>query len=558
MIYSCPCFYRSVKRIDWRFIQTVAFLLTSLASVVYLLAGTPIQRPFTLFVLTGLTLTAPAVQHIIRQGHASTPEVATTLASTMLAGAFLFLSLWNHVIAAGSDMTQHIAIRAGYIMRTGYINPNLGMYTHSPLVHIEYSVIARVTNLWIFEVRFPFLAISILTPFLLFVACRHFESASTGLLGTSFGVAFPLLYRTGASFDSETLVLPFFILVIYLTLKWIRWPDRRLSLLIIGLLIGGGYIHFLYPVLISGFLFGGAVVTNATRSAVNNPDSRQRNTIPTFALFIGAFFIVWRVFWTEKGQSMFLSLVVKGSDKSIPANPLRLFLPSSGAVGRSTSSTAAGSDQTLSIISTLINFAPMLLFIFFGAIGGLIVLTHARNDDQAATITSIAVVTSLLTIVALVALTSASSFRLGFRFYYFVGIVGLVYCAIGAARLLRPPDSIPDSFQTVMMLITIVLIAAFVITGPLSSLGNPVDSRFGGKPLYTDEEDVRHLSALDAHTPAGSQPVPIELNRIELPDLANPISPSYQESGPRTVTSEDACQAHTSPWSSGRFRYCFK
>ena len=547
-----------MKRIDWRAIQTVAFLLISLASIVYLLAGTPIQRPFALFVLTGLTLTAPAVQHVVRQGHPSTPEVATTLASTMLAGAFLFLSLWNHVIAAGSDMIQHIAIRAGYIMRTGYINPDLGMYTHSPLVHIEYSMIARVTNLWIFEVRFPFLAISLLTPLLLFVACRHLEGVSTGLLGTSFGVAFPLLYRTGASFDSETLVLPFFILVIYLTLKWIRRPDRRLSLLIIGLLIGGGYIHFLYPVLISGFLFGGAVVTDATRSTINNPNSQQRNAIPTFGLFIGAFFIVWRVFWTEKGQEMFLSLIIRGSDKSIPANPFRLFLPSSGAVGRSTSSTAAGSDQTLSIISTLINFTPMLLFIFFGAIGGLIVLTHARNDDQAATVTGIAVVTSLLTIVALVALTGASSFRLGFRFYYFVGVVGLICCAIGAARLLRPPDSIPDSFQTMMTLIAVVLIAAFVITGPLSSLGNPVDSRFGGTPLYTDEEDVRHFSALDAHTPAGSQLVPVQLDRIELPDLANPISPSYQESEPRTVTSEDACQAHTSPWSSGRFRYCFK
>lgn len=475
--------------------------------------------------------------HVRGQGDKlSAVETALICLGLYATAFFLRWSMWARTVTAGSDMVAHFSRRAGHIVRTGYVATDLGMYTHAPLVHIWIAMNQAVTGLPLFDVRFANVILSSGIPLLVGLVGYAISDRTTGLYAAILTVPFPLVMRIGAMFDSESLALPWFALLLFVLFRSISTRQLEYRLLAVALAVLATYLHFLYPFIMIGTALGALVFGELVkRTKSRRVLSSTELYLPTLGLFAGAIFIFYRMLLTEKGQVMFFSFVIQSSGFDLPDSLVGFFLPTGGAVSRATS-TGGGSSGLPEIINTSLNYFPLIIFLILGTIGGMytiyrVVQRNRRERYSILLLTS--VVVSVVTLVALVAFSSRQTFRLAFRFYYFIGIVGLIHCAVALRHVVsfHAVKHIVNSEWAGVTVETVlaIIILGFAVTGPMSTLGNTVDPQFGGQGLAFTETNRYEFQQMDRYTNGSDRVELVGAEEIEMPNDGGPFVPNANQ-----------------------------
>jgi len=508
---------------DWRIPQSASWLLLAVTAAQFGIDGTPYPRPIYVFLGVGGVIAVQVATVHQLDGEISPEQVVLIAIPGLAAGLFLRYSMWSSVVASGSDMITHIATRAGHIVKTGNVIENAGMYTHTPLLHILMAIQAIVTDLWVFDIRFASVVLSALTPILVGLFAREVSDTQTGLYGLLLAIPFPLMLRTGAMFDTESLALPWFMLLLYLLFRAVRTQSRLFTTLFLFVTGFSTYIHFLYPMIIVAIFLFTVVIAELLGRLGLRPFSIANRSFIVLGSFATALFVFSRMFWTDKGATMLLAFGVRSSSFKPPTGILSFLLPTSGAVGRSTATTS-GPPWLM-----ILNYAPVFLLLAVGTIGSLYVLHQFLTERRFGLLLVTTTGVCLITILALAGFSSSSTMRLAFRLYYFAGLTGIVFAAIAlrwADNLRVGFDRSPVSPRTAVRVVSITFILCFAVLSPMSSLGNTVDPVLGGQAVAMTETDTQQLATMDHYMGGSSRVLPTAVDQVELPANRGPFAPS--------------------------------
>jgi len=543
---------------DWRIYQVTVMGAVSLCSITYLADGAPFPRPLYVFVGAGVALATLflSVQDV-NNGPGALEEGMVYLSATVVA-LFLRLTQWVRTIVAGSDMIAHYGSRTGYIVDTGHVDPTLGMYSHAPFLHILVAINKLVTALQIYDVRLVAVAFSAVIPVIVAVVGRRVGGRRTGIYTLLLAVSFPLFFRVGATFDSESIAIPLFATMLFLLYcdKFSR--SRRFTALLLGLMIVSAWVHFLYPIVIVGTVLGGMWVAEVIARL---PDSRSTLNdwprTPVFAAAVIFGFILFRILMSDIGAQMFVGLGVTGAEVGSSSSLLDIsIIPSGGSVGETIGGGGGSGNRLLNIV------LPLGAFGTLAAIGGLRALYD--RTDRNVVILSVTAILGIGVLVGLAAYASRSSFRLGYRLYYFAGIVGLIFAALALVWLrefvVPALDTVHPAVGRGMLVVLVAVVFTFGTLAPASSLGNAVDPQFGGSSLAVTDMEYEQLSSL-------SEKLNEKLHRLRAPGLEFPAGaddrtglPAHEydpkQETPVITTADDSCLEHDSVWVTDRYRLC--
>lgn len=548
---------------DWRVYQIVAWTTVSVCTLAYIIDGMPVSRPLYVFLGGGIAIAVLFWHVSSRRGQMSRAEESLLYLSGVFVGFYFRLLPWIRNTIAGSDMVAHYAGRAGHILEYGHINTDLGMYSHAPFIHILIATNKLITGLQIYDVRLVAVLLSATVPLAVAIVGRRAGGQAAGLYTLFLATAFPLFLRVGATFDSESLAIPFFAVMLFLLYRNKFSRSHRFTALLLALMLVSAWIHFLYPIIIVGTVVGGMwlvkllSVLGGDRLALNS-----RSRVPLFATLVIFGFILFRIFTTDIGARMFVGLGISGAE--VGTSPLSGFslIPSGGAIGSTIrgGSGGGGGNRLLNIV------LPIGIFAALAAIGGLRALYERTSRNMV--ILSVASVLGVGVFVGLVAYASRGSFRLGYRLYYFAGMVGLVFAGLALSWLDGSLRAILHSVWPRLAQGTFIVLVLVVLTfgtlGPMSSTGNAVDPYFGGQSIAITDTEYGQLSSLadKLDRPVASIRVPglafpagdpeTSHDRTGLPFRAlNPETDS-----PFLTTSDDPCWEHGSVWVTDRYRLC--
>ena len=538
--------------LDWRAYQVISWTVLAVSVTVYALAGFPWPRPAIVFFGTGLSIGILYLQVRAWGDRMGAIGYGFVYFTGLMNAFFLRYTEWVRVVAAGSDMISHYVIRAGYIVSHGHVNSELGMYSQAPLIHVFITINKLVSGLWILDVRFAAVVLSTTVPLLIATFAKRVDGHKTAGYALLLSVPFPLFLRTGAMFDSESLAIPWFVLLLYFLYRSIFAQDQRYRLLVVFLALGAAWIHFLYPVVIVGTIFGTVVLAEIMAGErIPKVSLGQFLSAPVLGLLAGFSFIFFRLLWTDDGARMFVGLGITGSTFELASLGGSLF-PQSGAVGDAT--TAATGLQKL------MNLTPVVIFVVLGATGGGYML-YKRSPRYLV----LAVVSGIITfgtMLAIVGYTSSSSFRLGYRLYYYISLVGLVPAAIGLHRICEPLIVQLRAWQSGLSLgvgvLLFVAVVSFGMLGPMSTYGNNVDPHFGGQSSAVTETEYNQLFELN-----NVMDRPIAESKVEEykpPDQPSSLFPHRDTDSktkfPYLTYEKDNCSQANSPWTTNEFRIC--
>lgn len=507
----------------WKFFATIAFVALAAATVA-VISSPSFPRPVLFFIAVAFSVVALYAWIVI--------DAPVGASSGLFIGAVALLSFllrwtaYRPLAASSSDQISHYSQRAGHILEHGYVGP-FGIYEHSPLIHIFIATLNKLAGYTNPPDAIVLMAaMAAFVPLLIGAVLYRLGDQKTGLHGMLLAAIFPLFLRTGAIYETEALALPYFVLLIYGSLLGFDEHRRAyLCLLLVG--VASVFVHFFYPFILLGVILAGAVLYYEL------PDVRRDLDQPLPGLIGSALFllVLYRVITTERGAGLFVSMLLERSGSSLPNSPLQLLLPSAGAVADSTATATTPLDVAG-------NFAPALLLVVLGVIGGIFSLAAARYRDKYQAIIVFAAVTAIGTLVGLVAFSSASSMALGFRIYYFAGVFVVVFGAVAMIRLPEIATRAPPAPIVVMAVLAVMMLVVGGLA-PMSSLGNNVEPWFGSSPNAVTGGDAAELRAMDQAIPGENRTDDIELDRIHLPPDTGPFAPSLPSTYKVVSASED-------------------
>lgn len=522
----------------WMGYQVTIWLIFAIVVLLFIFENYPYPRPYYTFAGIGLCFTLMTLQ-IYQDDQLNKISVSFLLFSMIVVSFFLRWSMWVRVVAASGDHISHFSFRAGHIITEGHIISK-GMYARNPLTHILLSINGLILNLWIFDVRFISVIVSSLLPLLAILSFKEILGLRNSLfVGILFGV-FPLALRSGSMFETESLVLPFFLIELsLLTFIYYKRSKFRSKLLFTFVLIALVFVHSLYPLIIIGIFislfFVMKFISSIPEMDLKNNYTLAQPSIGTISILILAFY---RVFSSELGTIRIIRFL-SGPSTTIPSNPLFLFLPSSGAVGKSTQVGASSS-----LIDVILNYTPVLILALLTLVGGVYVLCNIRGNDRYTFLIGLSATTLLATLVGLILFRSAETMRVGFRLYYLLGVIGLAFAAI----------TIKNVQDTKLLLsIVILMILLYSALAPMSTLGNNVDPQFGGlnKGLTIAESD--QLNTINSYTKGDEMLYPQQDGIILVKN--GPFVPRAHNKYSLRASSK-RCLHKNRVWSSNSFSLC--
>jgi hypothetical protein len=547
---------------DWRFYQIIAWGTVSISSISFLLHGVPFPRPWYVFIGAGIALVALLYHVYDRNERMNKSEIYLTYTSAIFVGLYLRLSQWIRATVAGSDMIAHYMGRAGYIIETGHVNSELGMYSHTPLIHIFVAINKLSLGIPIYDIRLVAVALSASVPLIVAIVGRCVGGESTGLYSIILATTFPLFFRVGAMFDAESLAIPFFVTMIFLLYRINYSQSQRFTILLVTLMLISSFIHFLYPIIIVGTVVSGIWIINIlSATSLERFSLGKDRRMPILATGIIFAFLFYRILYTDVGARMFIGLGITGADVGSSLLSDISIIPSGGAVGRTIQGGGgSGGNRLLNIV------LPLGIFITLGVVGGIRAIYERSNRKLI--LLSIASVLGFGVLIGLGAYTSRSSFRLGYRLYYFAGIIGLIFAGVGLAwlseSLLPTLQSVQPFLAKAVLVLIVAAVLSFGVLAPMSSIGNSTDPYFGGQSIAITDIEYQQLSSLSDKL---NRPV----SEIQVPGLAFPGGDSDDRSDrailPRRATdsgeyflvlttTNDRCITSNSVWVTNRYRLC--
>lgn len=535
----------------WKAYQCIIWVTISVTVLAYAFDGFPVPRPPYLFASSGICLGILMAQ-LRGADRRPSPGESMLFMLAVIAVAFLLRwSMWVRIILTSGDALLDFGQRMAHIIENGHIIRS-GMYSRNPVYHLVYAFGVRATGSEIFEARFIAVVVSSLFPLLMYPLGKTLGDRRTGLLASVVTVPFPLVLRTGSILESESIVLPLFILVLYLYLNPERTRAHQACLLV---LLGAlSLVHAMYPLIIIGIMLA-SHTSSELMAAVRS--GREGNELIA-AIIAGAMFSFYLVISAELGRLRLIGFMTEGSSFELPSSPL-FFIPTSGDVA---SSVTGGN----SLLETALNYVPILLFLLLATIGGLYAVYQARTQDVYRQLIGFTAILGISTVVLTLVFRSSSSMRIGFRIYYFSGTVGIIYTTIAVTEFPRhlPSLNLPTRFDLQRMYtvgIMVILFTYFVLS-PMSTIGNNADPAFGGRSERFTLTNEAQLQQIESILSGDEKPIyPPEKSTLYWLFKSQYLDDPYF--APTTDTPERYKLRHETDchdsqiWDSGGFRLCY-
>ncbi|PHQ40810.1 hypothetical protein Z052_18235 [Halorubrum sp. C191] len=523
---------------NWKAPAAIAFF-TLTAAIISILREPSYPRPKAFFVTIGIA--AAALYLWITLDGKSQFQVAWLTAATVFLAFLLRWTTYRPLAASSSDQISHYAVRAGYIVREGYVGP-FGIYEHSPLIHILIATLSKLAGYTSgLDSIILMAAASSMLPVLVAGLLYRFAGKQSSLHGMLLTAFFPLFTRTGVIFETEALSLPYFILVIYLSILVSQYGDWT-HLGFILAVTSAAFVHFFYPFVILGTLLAGIYLYDGF-SSVHGAASRLFPGLVVIGFFS---LVLYRVVSTDRGAGLFASMLFERSGGSLPDSILGVFTPTQGAIGESTTT----AKTTLDIMA---NFTPALMFLILGVVGGLLTVVAARRDPDQQVIIAYTTATGVGTLVGLLFFSSSESLAIGFRLYYYAGVFIVAYAAVALATTPELLSRIPSARLFLIVVFTFLIMMTAGLA-PMSSLGNNVEPWFGSPPNAVTEGDANELTAMNRSIPGDTRIHKIGVDRINLPPDQGPFAPYLPEQ--KTVVAADTECGGNRIWSGKAFAVC--
>lgn len=545
--------------VSWKIWHAIAWLILSIVTSIYTVSGLPTPRPLYLFVGIGVTLLIFSLPLWKNKSQYSHQEIASFLTGILMCNWVLKYTLRARVPLVGSDQYAHYVGRTAPIVENGFVSTQLGMYSDTPLLHVWLAINAIISNLWVYDLRFVALLSSSLLPLLFLILGKEVNGLETGLFSALVTVSFPIFMRTGALFDSESIVIPWYIILLFFTLRADYESQAFYQISIVVLIIGSAFIHFLYSLVVASIITGTVLIAFFVGLIGYSPSQNVRRIVaPIMGTTIAALFVGYRIISLSSGASKFLGLGVEGSSFSMPNNPITLLFPSSGRVGQM-ATTGSGGE-----IDILLNNTPLIVYVLFAAIGGVYTIAHSRNKSKLFLLLIATLVSTAITIVGLVGYSSGEAWQLGFRFYYFSGAIGIIHVGIGLHWLSKVSKfslSKRLSIWGFIKVATIILLVLYLTIAPMTTYGNNVDSPFSNLSTAIDKTERAQFHSLDRFLGDGEADIDFRVQ-----DLNNPSEDTLQIFGPDIENSRQdslyitstrvGCRGSSQIWDSNQYSLC--
>jgi len=535
-----------IKDTVWKRYQTLIWSLIALLAILYSLDGFPYPRPSYLFIIVGIIYILLFVQ-IFKSQQLSLMSIVSTLASLTVTSFFLRWSMWTRLVVGSGDYVAHIWGRTGIIVRNGEII-STGMYNRNPLVHILWAENIIVTDIWIFDVRFVALLVSSMFPVFIIYLSKQFMSLRMSLIAGILAGAFPLTLRTGALFETEALVIPLFVLQFALLISLLTGRrDIRYNILLVGLLLLLSFVQSLYPLIIVGVSFGVLLIENVRwRNILEFHNSRNVHAISLIGIGGPLLLIIYRIFSSDLGRARLARFIIGSS--SLPSNFFQIFIPQSGAIGRSVSSSGGASNTIIS--PPIINWAPVVSLLLLGAVGGIYAVRRLRDRKGFQLLFVITIVTGVTTVFSLILFRSSTTMHIGYRNYYFIGIITLMFATLGT-KVMSNFESKVEFLSAILLLVVFI----YILIAPMSTIGNNQDPQFGGIQKGMTLSEKEQLNNIDRYL-KGDNPIDPQED-LHYNYIRGPFIPRGDSSmGIRLHSRSFDCLSNHRTWSSNRYTVC--
>ena len=545
----------------WKSYQVAVWSLLAFLSLLFSLDGFPFPRPHYLFVIVGAIYTILFAQCYI-EPRLTWTSVVSIVVSLSVTSFFLRWSMWSRLVIGSGDHVAHFWDRVGVIVREGQTISN-GMYARNPLIHILWAENIIITDIWIFDGRFVAVVVSAIFPIFIIYLSKQFLPLRSSLFAGILAGPFPLVLRTGALFETEALVIPIYIIQLAIFFHILsNGAGIRFKSLLVSLHIILSFSHSLYPLIIIGILLGTLLIERVRwRDFLDLQNDRDIQTVSIIG--VGGIFLLstFRVFNSDLGSARVVRFIT-GSSTSLPTNPLQILIPQSGAIGSSIAASSGNgiangtANGTAIIPPAVFNWVPVASLLLLSVVGGVYTLFRVKNERQSQIFVIITIVTTVTTIIFVFLFRSSTTMHIGYRSYYFLGIIAVVFAALGAGVIWDLKSGVAgDSKVQIISVILIVVFFSYVTIAPMSTIGNNQDPQFGGLQKGMTFTEKQQLDNIDTHIKGDDRIHPQPDLRYTY--IRGPFVPSGDtQMGAELHSQSKECQTTNRIWSSDQYTIC--
>jgi len=515
---------------SWKFYVSITSLLITGALITYGVSGSPIPRPWYIFVISGV-----CAGLLFVLGMQFDRRVGKRKKSALLICLFGFFWLLHWTPFARPLFTigdyQSFLLGVHSIRTTGHVTLD-GVYKFTPYIVLYPAIGQILADIPLLKAKLLTIPLSFLLPLFMFLFVREAYSESAGWSAAILSSSFVLFLRTSVLVEPPVITLPLFVLSVYLLEKTRSTGDRRFLFVLVAFLAVNSWIHLYYALITALITLGLAVFVVFEGRLFRGQPSR-----PIHIALLGVLILV--VVRTQPVWIIMLSGAKTFSPVQFFTNPIEYILPQSGAVNRTTSTT---SNHSSIAGGPILNYFQLLLLIPAAILGGIRALSQ-----RARLLLGFGFVCGATGFLVIARNTPQAKYRI----YFLIGLVLVIFSSILASYVFRKLSPIQSRPKYVLTGVLFLVVFTYGSLGPVSGLGNDVDPRFGGKSIVVLPSDYEQRVAV-RESMVGAKVS--QSSERSLVGIGSSASNSEVIGGNHTVlTIHRSCTEGDIVWSSGRF-----
>jgi hypothetical protein len=355
------------------------------------------------------------------------------------------------------------------------------MYFDSPTFLLELSYGRLIggslleTGLTVYSSSAISLLLSSILPIAAFYAGKEwFDDRRAALVLSLLCATYPLFLRSSTLVQSEHIVVPLFFIIIGVFIR-VSKNDYRHHLLLSILTLSIVFVHYFYSTVVVISLIAASIGFSIQSGRTDNQRSKKLLILSLLPAFI---FLIYHILNSGGGGDRAVGVTLSLFDIGEIGSFYTLFVPSTGGAAES-----IGGSGSSNILTKVVKFFPVIFVISFMIIPFIKQAFYKRGIDRVRTLTI------FFTISTIAALVLQFNFQLQYRLYYFVSPMILFYSSKGIANVFKK--------NRVAKVVVVILILSFVVSSPVTPLGNNTDSPLGHPSLIITNSEYEQLMEIN-------------------------------------------------------------
>lgn len=524
----------------------LGWVILAISNIIFVTSGSPYPRPLWYF--TGISASLFFMLLCFVRPVNEKYSTKKYLLSVLFLSLNFRISGYYRVIVSGGDYQRWLDNSMKYIHKSSIVGE--GMYADSPFYILFIVINKLVNNVGIFDIRYILIAVSVLLPLFVYVLTRTVTGdPRTGIVASVLTVPFPLFLRTASLLESEVLAIGWFTLSLYLLYRSLDAPTFRSMFLLTIYTYMSVWLHFFYSFIIITVLSSIIYVSYFVNFILVRTSEKQTLMSTNYIeqgvnrghivyTFLVGVFLTYHVI-SSRFNNHAVGALYSLINIELKDSLLSYLIPSGDTVAKS-----VGTTTQLPTSVRLIKFVPFIVLLILSLSYSVKIYQRLKNSRFELYMLSTVLAITLFTLVA------SLSHNLQYRMYYFISIPVIVI----SSRLVSEEIGRSDLFGSIKKFTIVFLLASYVIAGPVTPLGNNVDSPIGetlGAGTTSEYEQINRFDDLIE----GDSPIPIWAH-----DFIWVFSPSGQQRDEGRYITDQNCRpirdTHNKIWSTGHYHVC--